>query len=94
MNLRKHISSEESENNYDEFEKSRLISKENPFHDSVKRNKVKLVKDSIVNSTIKTKDKETIIEVNRNILGKLLQIRTKDCQSKQPNDRVEAFLGV
>ena len=48
-----------------------LISKEKPFHDP--RKKVELFKDSIVNSNIK-KDKETIIEVNRNILGKLLSI--------------------
>ena len=59
---------------YDESEKSRLISKEKPFHDPIKRNKVKLFKDSTVKNTIKTKDKETIIEVNRNILGKLLSI--------------------
>ena len=59
---------------YDESEKSRLISKEKPFHDPIKRNKVKLFKDSTVKNTIKIKDKETIIEVNRNILGKLLSI--------------------
>ena len=59
---------------YDEFEKSRLISKEKPFHDPIKRNMIKLFKDSIVISTIKIKDKEIIIEVNRNILGKLLSI--------------------
>ena len=29
---------------YDEFEKSRLIDKEKPFHDPIKRNKVKLLK--------------------------------------------------
>ena len=61
----------------DEFSKKQIFSKDVPFHQPVKRNKVPSFKSSKNKITLKKDNKVREIDANRNIIGILLSLSIK-----------------
>ncbi|KAG1652172.1 hypothetical protein GQR58_026483 [Nymphon striatum] len=57
---------------YEEFVTNRIKSTDVPIHDPIKRNKLLLFKNSSKKVEVKQDSKQSLVEVNRNILAKLL----------------------
>ena len=57
---------------YNEFVKNRLRSTDVPIHDPIKRNRLSLFKTASKKVQVKQERKQSLVEVNRNILATLL----------------------
>ena len=62
---------------YKEFEEERVTSNKIPFHGPIKRNKISLFKKTATSKKTTKNGKTATIEVNRNMIGKLLATSAK-----------------
>ena len=65
------------EQKYKYFVQERLSTNQTAFHKSIKRNKISLFKQTSKSTKISKNGKTATIEVNRNMIGKLLAISAK-----------------
>ena len=65
------------EQQFKTFTKEYISSNVKSFHDPIRRNKITLFKQTSKSVTVSRNGKTSIVEVNRNIIGKLLAISAK-----------------